>query len=1005
MSLGTFAQDLDFLAAGQFDSLFRSVTDLGGGVRGQAGNRLVVDATSNGGNQNQAWLFDTTPSDASAATQTAFPVSSPVTVSFNVRAAFAAADGSVGITFADSRNANNNVSTLINIRHDAELVRFFRDGTFTQRGLSSGTQVGTNVNVATAAEPGYVEYVPVTVTLTTSGTTPTISVRFGDAAPITSTFAANDIDWTTALVLVRVNDPNVGRNTPIEFNNLVVAGSTPVTAVAPPAAPAPSGGSTNLLTINPGFEAVAFSTAENVLASFSGWETFKYQTFDGTASQVNTGNVTAGTATEGTRVFRINWGGWLQTAPSARVAVTPGQTLEFRYDQRSLVRNFPNEKLGTLRFVEFFDSAGIRIKQVWGTDSDYKVQYDGANATGVWETFTLRAVVPPNAAYAGVRFDAPLGNFNSNEANFVRDRHVEFDNVRLAVVPENLDRLAVRRLPRLVEPGKTARLRIHHAALAPRTLRVSLVDAQGSTRVAASVAVPAGRFRATPVNVPIPALLSDGTYGWRIELLATGSNAAVATFTQPGVVVNQTVASPTIGTTDFPASHPRIQWQGRIQESGNSRVWHWLGSEVRLRFSGTSLAMTGATVADIWGGFNSQAIVAVVNEDFDNPITINTPSNGTATTQTIVSGLPDGVHTVRLYKSAETDRRHRFDSFRVDAGRGLLVPEPLPSRRLEAFGDSVTSASSAAQPYWGYSILLGRELDTDFRNISKGGTGVAASFSGQALLTGYYNNLTFPDTFSASNGIKYDMTQWVPDVVFCAIGHNDQFNGGSGSNFVNAYANFKGLIRNVYPNVAFVSANTLISNNLSHFQNATDPLIRNDPRHLFAFQPNTWNDSNTIHPPTDAHIAMVYGDERRASFAEVVEDLAGWGLPAPDAPAATPYEAWVLENFTPAERAAGLQAPSATSGPNGISNLLRYALGVTPSGTLNAPAVSANASGRLSLSFPRLRADVYYIVEVSDDLVRWTEAATNPGAPGGTVSWVDDVAGPRRFARLRIAMP
>ena len=76
------------------------------------------------------------------------------------------------------------------------------------------------------------------------------------------------------------------------------------------------------------------------------------------------------------------------------------------------------------------------------------------------------------------------------------------------------------------------------------------------------------------------------------------------------------------------------------------------------------------------------------------------------------------------------------------------------------------------------------------------------------------------------------------------IGHNDQFNGG-GSTFNARYAEFKGYLRGVYPDAQVVTANTLISANLSQFQNATDPLTSVDPKHIFAFQPNTWSDSGT----------------------------------------------------------------------------------------------------------------------------------------------------------------
>jgi hypothetical protein len=138
------------------------------------------------------------------------------------------------------------------------------------------------------------------------------------------------------------------------------------------------------------------------------------------------------------------------------------------------------------------------------------------------------------------------------------------------------------------------------------------------------------------------------------------------------------------------------------------------------------------------------------------------------------------------------------------------------------------------------------------------------------------------------------LSQWTPSIVLFGFGHNDQFNGGSGTPFNTKYAEIKANIRAAYPGVRIFSYNTLISANLGHFQNATSPLTANDPNHRFAFQPNTWNDSNTAHPPTDGHAAMVFGDERRFSMADYVEDLMGWGLDAP----LTDYENWVVSQFS-----------------------------------------------------------------------------------------------------------
>jgi hypothetical protein len=676
-----------------------------------------------------------------------------------------------------------------------------------------GTQVGSDVSFDAGTDPGDGTFVPVTVILSVSATTPTLTVLVGANPAVTSAFSAGDFDWTRSAVLFRFGDPSAGIGS-LVIDDLLVAGGTPSAAPAPTLPPAPITGG-NLITVNPGFESGSLNNYPGSY-SFTGWTgtnaRFSFHGF-------NSGTIADGTVTEGTRVLRQSWGGTLTTAVTARPAATPGTTYQLTYDQRALIRNFPSENLGSTPHIEFFDAAGVRIKQVWPTVGPYRVQSTGINT---WETFTLRAVAPTGTARVGLFFNNPPGRFVSNEENYTQDRHVEMDNIRLTVVQDSLDRLAFRRLPRLVEPGKTAHLKLHHVALAPRILRAALLDASGVERASASLAVPAGRFRATPLSVNIPANLPDGTYSWRIELTTLGSaGVAVATLNRPGVIINQSVTPSPINTTDFPANHPRIQWQGRIEDSGNSRIWHWHGSEARLRFSGTSLTLVGGVIANIYGQHETHTLVAVVNENFSAPITVTFAANGSTQTVPVVTGLPDGVHTVRLYKNLETDRRLRFDFFRVDAGKGLLAYEPLSERRMEVYGDSVTNASSANFVFNGYSHLLGRELDTDFRNIAKGGTGIASSFVGpNALISNFYNNLTYQNVFNPADGTKYNMSQWTPSIVLFGFGHNDQFNGGSGTPFNTKYAEIKANIRAAYPGVRIFSYNTLISANLGHFQNA-----------------------------------------------------------------------------------------------------------------------------------------------------------------------------------------
>jgi hypothetical protein len=103
----------------------------------------------------------------------------------------------------------------------------------------------------------------------------------------------------------------------------------------------------------------------------------------------------------------------------------------------------------------------------------------------------------------------------------------------------------------------------------------------------------------------------------------------------------------------------------------------------------------------------------------------------------------------------------------------------------------------------------------------------------------------------------------------------------------------------------------------------------------------------------------------------------------------------------------GSLAPAADEDGDGLANLVEYAVGRDPVTTdsSTAPLVS-NHSGTLALTFQRLRADLNYTVQASDDLAAWSDLATNPGTIGETITVQDSAAlaaTGARYLRLRVA--
>lgn len=139
----------------------------------------------------------------------------------------------------------------------------------------------------------------------------------------------------------------------------------------------------------------------------------------------------------------------------------------------------------------------------------------------------------------------------------------------------------------------------------------------------------------------------------------------------------------------------------------------------------------------------------------------------------------------------------------------------------------------------------------------------------------------------------------------------------------------------------------------------------------------------------------------------------------------TPYAAWQSEYFTAAElNNPSISGPNAAPAGDGITNLMKYALGLSPkaSGTAGMPTVSATTTGGKNyLTLTYLQAltatDITYTVEISPDLVSWSSGAnstvvvstsSNPDGKTRTVVMRDLTAqtgAARRFMRLAVSQP
>jgi hypothetical protein len=225
-SVTAYAQvSLDFETAGQVSGNFRNlgpvITSNTQSSNGVSNDYLIHNVPDSSGSA-AALLYDTTPGDTTVGTQSTFSVSSPLTVSFDFRAS--TANSSVGIIFADSNDASNNVLALFNIDNSGttDLFRFFKDGSVTTTSVTGGLQSGSNQAVSTGVDVGSTlgRY---SVTLSVAGTVPTLAVTVGSQT-FSNTFGGlTDYDWGNTTVILRLFDAGGANvNTDIWVDNLTI---------------------------------------------------------------------------------------------------------------------------------------------------------------------------------------------------------------------------------------------------------------------------------------------------------------------------------------------------------------------------------------------------------------------------------------------------------------------------------------------------------------------------------------------------------------------------------------------------------------------------------------------------------------------------------------------------------------------------------------------------------------------------------------------------------------
>jgi hypothetical protein len=231
-------------------------------------------------------------------------------------------------------------------------------------------------------------------------------------------------------------------------------------------------------------------------------------------------------------------------------------------------------------------------------------------------------------------------------------------------------------------------------------------------------------------------------------------------------------AAVTVGADDA-----KLQYIGRVdQRAAAAPVLSWPGTSIEGNFTGASLAVK------LDDQFGKNFFDVYIDGDLARPRLVQAVQG--AKTYQIADQLAPGRHSFLITKRSEGEEGATvFQGLELADGAHMLAPPPRKSRRIEFFGDSISSGMGNESPadgpdhlvkdknsFMSYASITARALDAELHLISQSGIGVMVSWF----------PFTMPDFYDQLNAVGnndtvWDFKQWTPDVVVINLLQNDSW--------------------------------------------------------------------------------------------------------------------------------------------------------------------------------------------------------------------------------------
>ena len=263
----------------------------------------------------------------------------------------------------------------------------------------------------------------------------------------------------------------------------------------------------------------------------------------------------------------------------------------------------------------------------------------------------------------------------------------------------------------------------------------------------------------------------------------------------------------------YKANNPYFQYVGRVDFSNPLEPRFWMpGVYIRAEFEGNHCKIF------LNDQLQDSTLHNYVEIDIDHQKPFKVRITKKQDTIDISQFLHNGKHSLLFCKSTESGLG--YVEFLGLACKKLLSPKPLPKRKIEFIGNSITCGygNDAGTPCSignrydhensceGYGPITARALGAQWHVSAVSGIGMIHSCCKITIL--------MPEVFNKmdmrSDSVTWNFKNYIPDVVTICLGQNDGIQDST--SFCSAYVNFIEKIRQYYPNAKIICLNSPMAN-------------------------------------------------------------------------------------------------------------------------------------------------------------------------------------------------